>query len=70
MAKFNKGDNVRLQPDAPHMKVEGHTTDGKSICVWFINNELKRDIFSEESLEKVEEDSGKPIYTGQLFDPI
>ena len=55
MATYSKGDVVMLKSGGPTMTVDGHTDDGRAICVWFEKTERKDGLFGEETLEKFEE---------------
>ena len=56
MAPFKNGDVVCLKSGGPPMTVDGYTPDGRTSCVWFEKTDRKSSIFSEATLEKLEED--------------
>lgn len=52
--KFKPGDQVMLQSSSPFMTVEW-TTNGDVTCIWFINNEPRKEVFVEALLKTREE---------------
>jgi uncharacterized protein YodC (DUF2158 family) len=56
MATFEKGDVVMLKSGGPPMTVDSHIEEGVR-CVWFEKTERKSSVFSEATLEKVEENA-------------
>jgi uncharacterized protein YodC (DUF2158 family) len=52
MAKFKKGDVVRLKSGGPKMTVQDQTAKvGHLVCQWFEGAKLLQGVFDEESLE-------------------
>ena len=54
-SQFKAGDVVKLRSGGPKMTVNGQSSDGSIICIWFEGHNPKRDVFAAESLKKVEE---------------
>lgn len=55
--KFSPGDQVQLQSGGPYMTVD-KTVNFIVHCIWFVDNETKRDFFSEPLLRHRSKDSG------------
>ena len=58
MPELEIGDVVRLRSGGPKMTVQQRTSPGTLNCTWFLEEELKRSSFTEDSLEKVEDEEG------------
>jgi uncharacterized protein YodC (DUF2158 family) len=55
MDDFEIGDVVQLRSGGPKMTVHSLVSDGDVVCQWFESNEVHRENFPKEALQKVKQ---------------
>lgn len=70
MSQFEAGDIVVLKSGGPDMTVIGKLPRGGYTCRWFISDELKKEEFSENELEKKAPPKKMPVFKKEDLDKI